>query len=164
MWRISLALCGGSEAALRNEIAKKVDNKGNHKLANFVLDNSEVLRKKVTERHRAFVTRLEKSEHHQARSLMATMAAKLGYNKQAAITSMTHKSLALASSSEFGGGGSGSKMSPIVHNVPGLGEMTSERRLMSKQKHKKIYAQIQENNFENWADSRFPDGRLVDSS
>jgi len=28
LWRISLALCGGSEEALHNEIAKKVDNRG----------------------------------------------------------------------------------------------------------------------------------------
>ena len=164
LWRINLELCGGSEAVLFNEIAKKVDNQSKHALANFVLDNSIVLKKIVTERHHAFVKNLEKTEHHQARSLMATMAAKLGYNKQHAITSMTHKNLTLASSSEDYGDSSIPRMSPIVHDVPGLGEMISERRLMSKQKHKIIYSRIQENNFENWADSRYSDGRLVDSS
>ena len=105
---------------------------------------------------------VEKTERHQARSLMAALATKMGEQKQRTITSLLHLDLAVVSSASDAGEPRFAMQAGVYH-VPGVGDITSGRRFVPRKDHKSIYEKIQNSTLTNWQDPRFSNGELVSS-
>lgn len=115
------------------EFLRKVDRGDNFSLAKYLLDNSKNLKTIISQRQKKHVMGLLRSEKHQARSLMAVLATRLGEVKIATLNQILHMDLAVDPTKA-----NRLKPVPLCHLVPGVGELACDKRLLSRTYHRAI--------------------------
>ena len=157
----------GSRGVLDALILRDVDKKSS-KLPEYLLDNSTALQKLVSLRHGKYVDSIQKSEKHQAKSLMATLNTRMGETKTAMFSQLlfTTSKDKVVSDEEFAETACRFKQICVAEStdVAGLGTIKVDKRLMSKHYHKQILQKIKCNGFTNWYDERYEQPTLMDSS
>jgi hypothetical protein len=168
-WRLVTSMTDpdGGKDVINGLIVRAVEKRGS-KLPGLLLDTSTKMKAEVSSRHTKHVNSIQKSEKHQAKSLMATLSTRMGRTKKLMFSNILYTTTYEKLLSDAKYIETGVKYEQLrtteTTAVAGLGEIKTDMRLMSNFKHKQIFNKIKFNKFTNWLDERYDEPQLIDSS